>query len=245
MGCCLKDRDILQLSSWLRRDCHFKLLYKISRDGGSAEKFHELCDNKGPTVTIFYNTDNNVYGGYLSLSWQSSGDWITDTSSFLFQLYSNSKWKPNVFQLKEPGSNAYFDKNTGPKFEDLNSFSGIIEKTSDYYEMSKGDLFCNDYYDTGEDAAKSIANGHNNVTDLEVYLVKGDIYKLKLFLLKKIQYLYPKNYNVNFFRRKFHWNRYFHKPAIYMHKLFKIPYNVHVVMLSLNFISVLFFYFTK
>lgn len=24
---------------------------------------YRLCDNKGPTVAIFYNTDNNVYGG--------------------------------------------------------------------------------------------------------------------------------------------------------------------------------------
>lgn len=41
-------------------------------------------------------------------------------------------------------------------------------------------MFCNAYYDTGDDDAQSIANGHNNVTDLEVYMVKGDVYKLKL-----------------------------------------------------------------
>uniref|UniRef100_A0A8W8M3R3 TLDc domain-containing protein n=1 Tax=Magallana gigas TaxID=29159 RepID=A0A8W8M3R3_MAGGI len=177
MGCCLKDRDILQLSSWLGEDCHFKLLYKISRDGGSAEKFHELCDNKGPTVTIFYNTDNNVYGGYLSRSWQRSGGWITDGSSFLFQLYSNRKWNPNMFEVKDTESNVYFDEDHGPKFEDLNSFSGIIEKTSDYYEMIKDDLFRNSYYETRDNDAESIANGHNNVTDLEVYLVKEGLRK--------------------------------------------------------------------
>lgn len=36
---------------------------QIEPEGGSAKMFHELCDNKGPTVTIFFNTDNNVYGG--------------------------------------------------------------------------------------------------------------------------------------------------------------------------------------
>lgn len=202
MGSCLKDWDILQLSSWLRKDCHFKLLYKISRDGGSAEKFHELCDNKGPTVTIYYNTDNNVYGGYLSLSWQSSRSWITDTSSFLFQLYRNRKWNPNVFVLKVSNNNVYFDKNIGPKFENLNSFSGIIEKTSDYFEMSTDDLFRNNYYDTGDNDAQSIANGHNNVTDLEVYLVKGDISNLNFFYNKHIHTYVPKH-KINFSRRKF------------------------------------------
>lgn len=182
MGCCLKDRDILQLSSWLGEDCHFKLLYKISRDGGSAEKFHELCDNKGPTVTIFYNTDNNVYGGYLSRSWQRSGGWITDGSSFLFQLYSNRKWNPHIFELKNTETNVYFDEDYGPKFEELHSFRESIEKTSDHYEMSTSDLFGNIFYNTDDNDAESIANGHNNVTELEVYLVKGDIYKPKLLL---------------------------------------------------------------
>lgn len=175
MGCCLKDRDILQLSSWLGKDCHFKLLYKISLDGGSAEKFHELCDNKGPTVTIFYNKDNNVYGGYLSLSWRNSGGWTTDKSSFLFQLYSHCKWNPNVFPLKETDDNAEFDNNYGPTFEDLPSFKGTIEKTSDYYKMRTDDFLRNAYYDTGDNDAQSIANGHNNVTDLEVYVVKDGL----------------------------------------------------------------------
>lgn len=176
MDCRLKNRDLLQLSEWLGKDCHFKLLYKISRDGGSAEKFHELCDNKGPTVTIFYNKDNNVYGGYLSKNWQSNGGWITDELSFLFQLYSNSEWNPDIFSLLAEEDNVYFDEDSGPTFKDLHSFSGTIEKTSDYYAMITDDLFDNDSYYIGTEDAQSIANGHNNVTDLEVYLVKGDIY---------------------------------------------------------------------
>lgn len=173
MDCFLKDRDRLQLSSWLRKECHFKLLYKISRDGGSPQTFHHLCDNKGPTVTIFYNTDNNVYGGYLSESWLSIGGWIKDTSSFLFQFYSNCEWKPNKLSLKLLGHNVYFHKSNGPTFENLPSFEGNIEKYSNHYKMSTKALFSGSYYETGRENAQSIANGHNNLTDLEVYLVKG------------------------------------------------------------------------
>lgn len=36
-------------------------------------------------------------------------------------------------------------------------------------------MFCNAYYDTGDDDAQSIANIHNNVTDLEVYMVKDGL----------------------------------------------------------------------
>lgn len=181
MDCYLKDRDRLQLSSWLGKKCHFKLLYKISRDGGSPQIFHYMCDNKGATVTIFYNKDNNVYGGYLSDSWRRTGlcgteGWITDTLSFLFQLYSNSKWQPNLFPLVSgTTSNVYFDANYGPTFDNLRSFEGVIQKTSDHYEMKSAGLFNGGYYATGSANAQSIANGHNNVTDLEVYLVKDGL----------------------------------------------------------------------
>ncbi|XP_056000062.1 interferon-induced protein 44-like [Ostrea edulis] len=163
-----------QLSEWIDRECHLELLYKISVHGGTADKFHELCDDKGPTVTIFYNTDNNVYGGYTSLSWKSEGSWCTDKLSFLFKLYTNKIWEPRKFTLSKTNTdmNVLFDSRYGPKFENLKSFNTSVDKTSGYYSLSKGGLFGGSYYDMGGENAQSVANGHNNVTDLEVYLVK-------------------------------------------------------------------------
>lgn len=178
MGCFLKDRDRVQLSSWLRKDCNFKLLYKTSRDGGTPQTFHNMCDNKGPTVTIFYNTDNNVYGGYTSLCWDSSDMWYKDESSFLFQLYCNRIWKPNMFttsevSLRKTTTNVLLMSTYGPTFEDLPSFNTQIEKKPDQYKMSTTNLFSGRFYNTGSEDMKSITNGHNNVTDLEVYVVEG------------------------------------------------------------------------
>lgn len=59
--------------------------------------FLELCDNKGPTVTIFYNTDNNVNGDYRSDSWGSTGDWCIDERAFLYKLYSTKGREPMKF----------------------------------------------------------------------------------------------------------------------------------------------------
>lgn len=87
-----------------------------------------------------------------------------------------------MFEVKNTEGNVYFDEDHGPTFEDLHSFSGSIEKISDHYEMITDDLFGDNSYTTDDNDAESIANGHNNVTDLEVYLVKGDIYKPKLLL---------------------------------------------------------------
>ena len=48
------EGDKIFIYQWLEMEKPItKLLYKASRDGFSAEKFHELCDHKGPTLTIY------------------------------------------------------------------------------------------------------------------------------------------------------------------------------------------------
>lgn len=139
--------------------------------------FHELCDNKGPTVTIFFNTDNNVYGGYLSQNWDGSGSWCTDQRAFLFKLYSAGVWKPMKFPYVDKETHVK-EKSYGPWFYSLPSFPStvtMVHKTSsDCYTFSSySSFFDGQRFDMKGETAKSVANGHNNVTDLEVYLVKG------------------------------------------------------------------------
>lgn len=40
--------------------------------------------------------------------------------------------------------------------------------------MSTTNLFSGRFYKTGSEDMKSITKGHNNVTDLEVYMVEGN-----------------------------------------------------------------------
>ena len=70
-----------------------KLLMRGSEDGFAAEKFHKLCDDKGPTLTVV-KSDNSpfapdkVFGGFTTLSWQSpslSTD-FPDKAAFLFSI---------------------------------------------------------------------------------------------------------------------------------------------------------------
>lgn len=137
--------------------------------------FHGLCDGKGPTVTVFYNTDNNVYGGYLSESWKRNKTWSTDPTSFLFQLYSNGKWRAKKFPyIRDKGNTFWGGVDHGPWFSDLHSFVKTTDRISNYYSLDTGDLFCGSRYDMAGEDAQTIANGHNNVTDLEVYMVNGE-----------------------------------------------------------------------
>lgn len=113
--------DRAQLSSWIGQKCHFELLYKISRDNCCPKKFHQLCDRKGPTVTILYNTDNSSYGGFLSQSWESSGGCIKDQHAFLFTLSYNGVRKPRKFPVTKPNQAAYANNNLGPTFGKVES----------------------------------------------------------------------------------------------------------------------------
>eukprot|EP00347_Sterkiella_histriomuscorum_P022914 403336678 len=70
----------------------FKLLFNGSRDGFTASKFHELCDNKGPTVSFIQSEYGLVFGGYTCISWTSPGNYKSqsDPSAFVFSLIQRS-----------------------------------------------------------------------------------------------------------------------------------------------------------
>nr|XP_034306897.1 interferon-induced protein 44-like [Crassostrea gigas] len=124
---------------------------------------------------MFYNTDNNVYGGYLSDSWESTGNWCTDQRAFLFKLYSAGNWKPVKFPyvIKETH---FKNKTHGPWFYSLTSMYSFIKTTnkpsSNYYNLDTSSLFDGHRFDMKGETVQSVANGHNNVTDLEVNQVK-------------------------------------------------------------------------
>eukprot|EP00347_Sterkiella_histriomuscorum_P012334 403368991 len=63
----------------------FKLLYQGSRDGYAASKFHQLCDNQGPTITFVLSEFGQTFGGYTSVSWNSKDDWKEDKQASTLQ----------------------------------------------------------------------------------------------------------------------------------------------------------------
>ena len=62
---------LANLTNWIkprRNEGDWKLCWRASRDGWSSSRFHSLCDEKGPTVTIV-KVGKYIFGGYTSLSW--------------------------------------------------------------------------------------------------------------------------------------------------------------------------------
>ncbi|XP_062573687.1 uncharacterized protein LOC134235570 [Saccostrea cucullata] len=114
----LTVEDRAQLSTFIGKSSSFELLYKISRDGCSATRFHQSCDYNGPTVTVLYDTNNSVYGGFLSEDWKVGrpSTSIEDRKAFVFTLRDSGVSEPMKYPVIKPEHAAFASKEFGPTF---------------------------------------------------------------------------------------------------------------------------------
>jgi len=166
-----------QLGIWIDRNkkTKFTLLYKATRDGCTSTAFHNQCDNRGPTVTILYNTKNTVFGGYTSVSWHSNGDYSNDSKAFLFRLNYKGTVQPVQFPAKTATNAIYGESSYGPTFgggHDLNCFTNTINMTRNYFKLN-GNASPGTTYDMKGEYYKTFGNGKLQVLDIEVYGAEG------------------------------------------------------------------------
>ena len=151
------------LKNWINpnRNIKAELLYRLSRNGEKMLTFHQLCDNKGPTLTLF-NTKDNIKGGiYTPLSWDSNSGWKNDMETFIFNL--NKKQKYKKLQNNNSINCSSF---IGPWVYSF-GFSNTMK------EILSGDLKINSYYEKGSQIIyekSSIAKSYN-VIEVEVYKI--------------------------------------------------------------------------
>lgn len=112
------QQDINLISRWINHTLMFNytLLYRASRDGDSAVVFHQLCDRKGPTVTIIQTQNNYIFGGYSKVDWDSFNDpsgWAYKRCNDAFIFSLNLKKK---YPTKGEGREIYCNKLVGPTF---------------------------------------------------------------------------------------------------------------------------------
>ena len=144
---------INKLKKIIGRNCSLDLVYQMIRDGNRTIDFHKKADIKSPTLVLFKTKDGYNFGGYTSKSFKSSGGWIKDPDSFLFNLNNMSK-----FSIKNGCENpAIFYGNAskyGPEFYDILINSGEVQYGTIYpsnflnkvEDLKEGDadFTCND-----------------------------------------------------------------------------------------------------
>ena len=153
------------LKNWINpsKKIKAKLLYRLSENGDKFSTFHKLCDNKGPTLTLFHVNDGNIVGIYTPLSWDSYSDWKNDINTFIFNLNKNQKFKKlvNDGSIKCVSSYGPWTSDFGCRHINL-STSSITHKSN----------LINDYYDKGSEILQS--NNQEKIYDL----IETEVYKI-------------------------------------------------------------------
>jgi len=154
-------------------------LYKASRDGFEASKFHSICDNILGTLTIIKTSNGNIFGGFTTENWSSYYNYKTDPGAFIFSLINKYNF-PVKLNNTNGGSNAiYSNPYYGPTFGyghdfrisdqsniNINSYSNLGYS----YQLP----FTN--FTQWSTAAKSFLAGSYNfqTLEIEVYSIDGN-----------------------------------------------------------------------
>jgi len=97
---------------------NMELLYRGTRDGMSAEVFHNKCNNKGPTIRLFKNEKGYIFGGYASVDWQGPSEYAYRSApdSFIFTLTNMYNIPPTKFPNSYSTQSIYDNSSFGPAF---------------------------------------------------------------------------------------------------------------------------------
>ena len=150
------------LKNWInpQKKIKAKLLYRLSENGDKYSTFHKLCDNKGPTLTLFHVNDSNIVGIYTPLSWDSSSGWKKDMDTFIFNLNKNLKCKKT-----KSFSSIFCDNTCGPYTINFGCDSSNSMKTIIYLS----NYIYNYYYKGSEILSNSDQENVYNLIETEVY----------------------------------------------------------------------------
>ena len=86
----LTSREIVKLNEFMPDKYNgytWQLLFRASEHSFAASKFHEYCDNKGPTVVIVKSKEyENIFGAFTEQQWHSNDAYSEDANAFMFLL---------------------------------------------------------------------------------------------------------------------------------------------------------------
>ena len=149
---------------------NMELIYRGTRDGTTSQKFHEKCDNQGPTICLYKNEKGNIFGGYASVSWSTTKDgYLKAPDCFLFTLTNIYNIEPTKFKSKDSSDIVYHGSTHGPHF------GGDIKIFEDFNQSEAKSQFPDDYEDhlgkgksifTGD---QNNNNGYFKVKEIEVF----------------------------------------------------------------------------
>ena len=159
----INENDNEKLKEWINplKKIKAELLYRLSENGDKISTFHQLCDNKGPTLTLFHVNDGNKVGIYTPLSWDSNSNWKYDMETFIFNLNKNQKYK----KIKNDCS-IYCNNSSGP----YTAYFGCNNNSMKSIRHYSNNI--NNYYVNGSEILPS------NNQEKTYNLLESEVYKI-------------------------------------------------------------------
>jgi hypothetical protein len=88
--------ELLKLCEFCPND-NWSLLYRGTRDGFGSVDFHSKCDGHSSTLTILKaKGSSNIFGGYTTVTWDSTSDWKSDANAFSLTNKDNTPLKMKI-----------------------------------------------------------------------------------------------------------------------------------------------------
>ena len=148
----------------------WKLQYRATKDGFSAQNFHTKCDGSANTLTVIKSTNGNIFGGFTEKAWDLTSGYYDDQKAFIFSLV-NKENKPFKVMCGIGGSAIYCNSSDGPRFGNSQGHDIAIVSDSNVNQRSWstfGSSYKHTDYQFSTDKAKSILAGSYNFKTLEV-----------------------------------------------------------------------------
>jgi len=150
----------------------WQLLYKATRDGFSASIFHQLCDDKGATISVIKSSEGWLFGGFTTQSWSGNGVNKADPQAFLFTLTNPHNIPATKFITIQQQCAIHGHQGSGPIFGGCGGNDIHVNTNSNINTHSNTD-FPNLYKDTTGKAQSTLFTGsrHFSTTDIEIYTI--------------------------------------------------------------------------
>ncbi|CAI2161655.1 14024_t:CDS:2 [Funneliformis geosporum] len=132
-SCLIEEKHLALISSWIdkkprnfysfkTKPYNYELLYRASKEDFDVQRFHQLCDNKGPTLVISkIKYHNKLICGYNPLNLTPYGTgidtWAEASDSFLSSFpILDSIHSAQISRAKDPKFSISYRTNHGPSF---------------------------------------------------------------------------------------------------------------------------------
>lgn len=147
----------------------WRLIYRASSHGFSADAFHRHCDGVAPTFVIALGVRGEVCGGFSDVPWgktSSKGHYIHSEKAFLFTLSNNQDVPPTKFNIVKKPFAICYHRDCGPIF---GAGADFLISTNCNTNMESYSNLPHSY--DGDNASSTILMGdyHFTVMDYEVF----------------------------------------------------------------------------